>query len=152
LSKAKGKKDNMRLSRAFALLATLALLLALLPIIFAFAAAGVAEAWNCNIDEGSVQPCVVMGVDIRETLYAMGVSIWLMLVTILYIPVAAVLAVASVGQRHRERKGIPTSSIRWTGLLFAIAGLAFPVSFGIALMIAAVGALVLIYLKWRTRS
>jgi hypothetical protein len=45
--------------------------------------AGTIASWNgCTLHEGFVNPCVVNGRDVGETLYAMGVMGWFMLVTI----------------------------------------------------------------------
>ena len=47
------------------------------------AIAGTIAAWNgCTLHEGFVNPCVVGGRDIGETLYAMGVMGWFMIATI----------------------------------------------------------------------
>ena len=47
------------------------------------AAAALVASWNgCVLNEGNVNPCVVGGKDIGETLYAMGVMGWFMLATI----------------------------------------------------------------------
>lgn len=40
---------------------------------------GVASALNCRLDEGSVHPCLVAGVDIGPVLYTATVSGWLIL-------------------------------------------------------------------------
>ena len=52
------------------------------PIASIFAAAMIADANGCRVDEGSVHPCMVLGSDWGETLYTMGVLGWLMLVTV----------------------------------------------------------------------
>ncbi len=65
-------------------------LLALLAILaFAFApigsvmlCAGIANAYGCKVDEGSVHPCIINGHDYGERLYDLGVLGWLMLVTL----------------------------------------------------------------------
>ena len=45
--------------------------------------AGTVASWNgCTLHEGFVNPCVVNGRDIGETLYAMGVMGWFMLATL----------------------------------------------------------------------
>jgi len=54
--------------------------------------AGTIASWNgCTLHEGFVNPCVINGRDIGETLYAMGVMGWFMLVTI---PLGALAFVA----------------------------------------------------------
>ncbi len=65
-------------------------LLALFAILaFAFApigsvmlCAGIANAYGCKVDEGSVHPCIINGHDYGELLYSLGVLGWLMLVTL----------------------------------------------------------------------
>ena len=42
----------------------------------------IANAYGCKVDEGSVHPCIIGGVDRGELLYSMGVLGWLMLVTL----------------------------------------------------------------------
>lgn len=58
------------------------LLLALAPVISVIVAGSIADANGCALDEGSVHPCVVNGTDIGATLYALGVTGWLMLASI----------------------------------------------------------------------
>jgi hypothetical protein len=65
-------------------------LLALFAILaFAFApigsvmlCAGIANAYGCKVDEGSVHPCIINGHDYGELLYDLGVLGWFMLVTL----------------------------------------------------------------------
>jgi hypothetical protein len=60
------------------------------PIISTAIAGSVATAHGCDLDEGSIHPCLINGVDYGETLYSMGVLGWFMLVSI---PIAAALFV-----------------------------------------------------------
>jgi hypothetical protein len=54
--------------------------------------AGVVASWNgCTLHEGFVNPCVVGGRDIGETLYSMGVLGWFMIATI---PIGMIVFVA----------------------------------------------------------
>jgi len=62
-----------------------------LVVIFAFALApigsvmlcgGIANAYGCKVDEGSVHPCIINGQDYGHLLYTLGVLGWLMLVTL----------------------------------------------------------------------
>ena len=69
------------------------LLLAALPLISVAVAGEIATANGCDLDEGSVHPCVVNGQDIGETLYTLGMMGWFMLVSI---PVGIGLAVLYV--------------------------------------------------------
>ncbi len=52
------------------------------PVVLVAAAGSVASANGCQLDEGSVHPCIVNGHDMGEQLYGMGVMGWFMLVTI----------------------------------------------------------------------
>ncbi|MHC1782235.1 MAG: hypothetical protein AB9891_05645 [Anaerolineaceae bacterium] len=58
------------------------LIVAFLPAISVAIAGSIANANGCQLDEGSVHPCIVNGTDMGETLYTMGVMGWLMLATI----------------------------------------------------------------------
>jgi hypothetical protein len=60
----------------------LIVLLALSPFVGAMVAGTIADAYGCQLDEGSVHPCIVNGRDIGETLYAFGVLGWFALATI----------------------------------------------------------------------
>jgi hypothetical protein len=95
-------------------------LLALVAILaFAFApigsvmlCAGIANAYGCKVDEGSVHPCIINGHDYGELLYDLGVMGWFMLVTIPSGLVAfaswlIVLILHRVSQRKRVSAGTP---------------------------------------------
>ncbi len=58
------------------------LLFAFAPVISVAIAGSIAQSNGCDLDEGSVHPCVVNGQDIGQTLYTLGVLGWLMLATI----------------------------------------------------------------------
>ncbi len=58
------------------------LLLAFSPLISTMVAGTIAGHYGCDLDEGSVHPCIVNGRDIGGTLYTMGVLGWLALGTI----------------------------------------------------------------------
>ena len=60
----------------------LILLSAVLPLILALSAGGVAHALGCRLDEGDVHPCPFLGIDLGELLYALGVLGWLTLATV----------------------------------------------------------------------
>ena len=62
----------------------LALILAfmLAPIGSVVACSWIANAYGCRVDEGSVHPCVINGVDRGQLLYTLGMMGWLMLVTL----------------------------------------------------------------------
>jgi hypothetical protein len=57
-------------------------LLAILPLISVIGAGMVANSAGCQLDEGSVHPCLINGSDYGETLYFFGVLGWLSLVTL----------------------------------------------------------------------
>jgi hypothetical protein len=42
----------------------------------------IANEHGCKVDEGSVHPCMINGKDYGQLLYTLGVSGWLMLVTL----------------------------------------------------------------------
>ena len=65
-----------------------------LPLISGISAAYIAEAHGCRLDEGSVHPCLVFGLDWGSPLYAMGVLTWLMFFTF---PAAFVLLLVWIG-------------------------------------------------------
>jgi hypothetical protein len=58
------------------------LCIAFSPLVSVAIAGSIANANGCQLDEGSVHPCLVNGKDMGETLYTMGVLGWLMLATI----------------------------------------------------------------------
>ncbi len=55
---------------------------ALAPVASVVAGSTIANAYGCQVDEGSAHPCVIGGQDRGETLYAMFVLGWLMLLTL----------------------------------------------------------------------
>ena len=58
------------------------LLLAISPLLSAMLAGTIANRYGCELDEGSIHPCVVDGNDIGDTLYTLGMLGWLALGTI----------------------------------------------------------------------
>jgi hypothetical protein len=78
------------------------------PVALVAVAGNIASANGCQLDEGSVHPCIVSGRDMGEQLYGMGVMGWFMLVTIptgllaLAIYGAILLAVWLVGRARRR--------------------------------------------------
>jgi hypothetical protein len=65
-------------------------LIGIAPIISTAIAGSIASANGCDLDEGSIHPCLINGVDYGEMLYTLGVMGWLMLASI---PIAAGLFV-----------------------------------------------------------
>jgi len=55
---------------------------ALLPVASVATAGWIAEASGCMLDEGSIHPCIINGVDWGPDLYTFGVLGWLMLATL----------------------------------------------------------------------
>ena len=66
------------------------LFIGLLPLFSVLFTAAMASAFDCRVDEGSVHPCIVAGIDIGGLLYTTGVMGWLMLVSL---PLAALALV-----------------------------------------------------------
>lgn len=58
------------------------LIFSISPIISAMVAGTIADRYGCDLDEGSIHPCIVNGEDIGDTLYTLGVLGWLALATI----------------------------------------------------------------------
>jgi hypothetical protein len=81
------------------------------PVVLVTVAGNIASANDCQLDEGSVHPCNVNGLDMGEQLYGMGVMGWFMLVTIptgllaLAAYGAILLAVWLVRRARRRRTG-----------------------------------------------
>ena len=82
----------------------------ILPILSVFAASMIANAAECQLDEGGVHPCVVFGKDVGESLYSMFVMGWF---TFLTVPsglaaLAVLLVVVIVDAvRKRASQGAP---------------------------------------------
>jgi hypothetical protein len=85
----------------------LIVLFALAPIISLVFAGSVASFAGCQLDEGSVHPCVLMGLDFGALLYAMGVAGWLALMTVPLAGIAlGVWIVAAVILYIRARRAV----------------------------------------------
>ena len=88
----------------------LIILLAFSPLIATMIAGTIANANGCELDKGSVHPCIVNGEDIGQTLYTLGVLGWLALATlplgliaiVLYIAAAAIFYLARWLLRRRR--------------------------------------------------
>lgn len=72
------------------------LTLAISPFLVTMTAGTIANHYGCDLDEGSIHPCIVNGVDIGGTLYTMGVLGWLALGTIPLGMIALAVYLASV--------------------------------------------------------
>ncbi len=77
-------------------------LVAIAPVVSVVIAGTLASSYGCTLNEGSVNPCVIMGADRGELLYAMGVAGWFGLLTL---PIGAV--------------GVLLSLLIWGALFFA---------------------------------
>jgi hypothetical protein len=80
------------------------------------AAGTIAEMNGCQLDEGSVHPCMVNGRDIGQTLYTFGVLGWLGIATIpiglvllgIYLLIAAIYYLVKWYRRNKvELKALP---------------------------------------------
>lgn len=58
------------------------LIFAAAPMIAVFIAEAIANANDCTLHEGFVNPCVVAGVDLGSLLYALGMAGWAMFFTL----------------------------------------------------------------------
>lgn len=63
------------------------LVIGVLPLLSVFLSTVIADAAGCELNEASVNPCVIAGVDVGGALTGMFVSGWLMLVSL---PIGAV--------------------------------------------------------------
>ena len=81
------------------------------PLLLALTAGAFASINGCTLHEGFVNPCVVMGIDFGETLYAMGVmgSITLASLPVAFVMLVIYLGVVLVlwlrGRKKKEKKG-----------------------------------------------
>ncbi len=66
------------------------LLVAIAPLIPALIAAYIVDAVGCQLDEGSIHPCLINGVDYGDTLYTLGMMPWFVFFSV---PLAAGLLV-----------------------------------------------------------
>ena len=67
----------------------------------------IANSFGCRVDEGSVHPCLIGGSDYGQLLYTLGVSGWLMLVTLPAGALAfATLLIVLVVHRRAWRKRV----------------------------------------------
>jgi hypothetical protein len=89
------------------------LLLGFSPFFFVIAAGNIASANGCQLDEGSIHPCVVNGVDRGQELYTWGVMGWVGVVTLplsilaagayLFIVVVVVIIRYTLRQRKKAK-------------------------------------------------
>ncbi|ODT80726.1 MAG: hypothetical protein ABS76_14740 [Pelagibacterium sp. SCN 64-44] len=67
---------------AYGLALAVILLFALAPLISVYVASAIAEAHHCPLNEGSVNSCLVGGMDLGPLLYTLFVLGWFMLATL----------------------------------------------------------------------
>jgi hypothetical protein len=133
----------MRLSKALFGLTIVALLLAISPLISTLLAAIISSSAGCVMNEGSASSCVILGMEMKDTLYAMAMSFWLIMFTWLYLPVALGIATASVIYWKREKQ-YPKQAKRagWAFWFGAIGLLLLPLATDFALVLVAIGVAV----------
>jgi uncharacterized membrane protein YhaH (DUF805 family) len=93
------KFDSVAKRVSFALI----VLFALAPLISLIIGLVIAAGLGCELDEGSVHPCLFMGTDLGDTLYVMTVAMWFSMFTVPLGAVAVVvwlIVVAAHGRRQ----------------------------------------------------
>ena len=89
------------------LVLALILLFSFAPVISLLTSIGIANAGGCQLDEGNVHPCPLLGVDFGMPLYAMAVLGWMTLMTVPLGGMAlAVWAVAALVLYIRARRAV----------------------------------------------
>ena len=66
---------------------------AILPILSMLIAVMIAGASGCALDEGSVHPCLVLGIDLGTPLYSMAVFGWFVMFTFPLAGIALVILI-----------------------------------------------------------
>ena len=87
------------------ILLVLILVLWAAPLSIALAAGGLASALGCELNEGSIHPCLLFGSDIGETLYTMFVAGWLTIIGIPYAVGALIVLAVVAAILNRRRVG-----------------------------------------------
>lgn len=59
----------------------ISMLIGVFPVIVSLLAGMIASASGCTLNEGSRHTCVVLGIDIGDALYAMGLALWFSVAT-----------------------------------------------------------------------
>jgi hypothetical protein len=79
--------------------------LALSPIAVTYSAGFIASLLGCDLNEASVHPCPLLGVNVGPLLYAMGLWVWFVALTIAAGLVALlVLAIVWIARTVRARR------------------------------------------------
>ena len=92
--------------RAFRIAMAIVTIVCVLPLVSLLLSLAVASLANCSLDEGSVHPCVIVGLDFGEALYTMFVATWLGFLTLPVLAVSLPLwaVVELIGRRRRRRQ------------------------------------------------
>jgi hypothetical protein len=69
------------LSKVLTWLAVITALIGWVPLLCVLLSYAIAQLGHCQIDEGSVHPCVFYGADLGEFLYGLAMMGWLFLLT-----------------------------------------------------------------------
>lgn len=138
----------MKLSSALFAGAGLAAFASVLPLISAFGAVLIANAASCDLDEGTVNLCLMAGADAGPVLYHMFVMGWLFVFSFLYIPVSIGLGIAGsvvwARARHKPERNRNVSGVFW---LLPTAAIIWPFALSIAIGLVVLGAYF-----WRRRK
>lgn len=78
-------------------------ILAISPLLSTMVAGAIAGRYGCDLDEGSIHPCVVNGRDIGGTLYTLGMMGWFALGTIPLGAIAVAVYIAGVALFYLAR-------------------------------------------------
>jgi hypothetical protein len=96
--------------RAFRIAMAIVIVICLLPIASLLLSLALASLGNCRVDEGSVHPCVIAGIDLGEALYTMFVLPWLGLLTLPVLAFALLLwAIIELTGWLRRRRRAPNT-------------------------------------------
>ena len=140
--------NEMKLSSALFAGAGLAVFASILPLISAFGAGLIAKTVGCDLNEGTVNVCLVAGVDTGPALYHMFVMGWMFIFSFLYIPVAIALGFAGsvvwARGRYKPERNRNVSGLFW---LLITAGMIWPFALKIAIGLAFLTA----YFWWRRK-
>jgi hypothetical protein len=95
--------------RAFRIAMAIVIIVCVLPFASLMLSLAVAKLGNCALDEGSVHPCVIAGVDLGPVLYDMFVLTWLGLLTLPLLAFSVLLwIIVEVIAKVRRRSRAPS--------------------------------------------
>jgi hypothetical protein len=99
--------EGIELMRLMIFALVLILLFGALPLLSTLLAVLFASAFGCSVNEGFVDPCVVLGHDFGGLLYSMGLTFWFAMFTVplagLALLVWLVVLVVLLFRRRRRR-------------------------------------------------